>query len=735
MFRKLFRGWLILLALGPTCALALEIGEIQVNSSLNQLFDARIPLPGLKPEDLEKISIKLAPPPMFKEFNLERTALLSKLVFSIEYNPEGDVYVKIVSIQPVREPSIGLLLEFGWPRGKTYREFTVFLDPVKRLAKQPGDRTKTILDEAPAVAAAAPPAAVSEGPKSAQATSPVPTPPAVVDAGSAPAPKTAVEPVASALPSASVPPTSASTVAPVAAVPTPTPAPTPPPTPAVAAVSKPGAAPPMQSAPTPIATPAPDPTPKAEPTPVAAASVPPAMSTPAVPIPEPTAQVVTETAEEAQAALAAPAPSVETAGATSSAPAQVKQYKAGDGYGPVEPGERLWNIALKLSPDPGITPEQMIKALHKANPKAFSKAGVDGLIAGSTLRVPTLREIADFGGSAAARRLADGKLPAPPASEAPPTKSEDRIELLQVEVDGLKTYPLPPPPSLEPMPVEGMALAAGSTLGPSAAEPYYATLLMPGPTVSEKTSQLPADATVEPAKKEKTSSSVGTIETSKRPKVPSSASAETVQSVIASPLLEPVSATPLMFSATSAVLASAMKIPAFALPIQIAPEAIIAEDQNLSEARTDRKPITFSLVASEPRRALAFKTVRPVDSASIILSAHTAAKTTQPIDQIYKNAQSYGPVTANERLWEIAARVRPDPSISKDAMMRALFLANPKAFAKSGMDQMKVGAVLRIPGLAEIVKHTGSKEAKQLLEQRKNLEIQSPVSSTPTIAN
>ncbi|HUM95514.1 MAG TPA: FimV/HubP family polar landmark protein, partial [Candidatus Competibacter sp.] len=454
-----------------------------------------------------------------------------------------------------------------------------------------------------------------------------------------------------------------------------------------------------------------------------------------VPIPEPTAQVVTETAEEAQAALAAPAPSVETAGATSSAPAQVKQYKAGDRYGPVEPGERLWNIALKLNPDPGITPEQMMKALHKANPKAFSKAGVGGLIAGSTLRVPTLREIADFGGSAAARRLADGKPPAPPASEAPPTKSEDRIELLQVEVDGLKTYPLPPPPSLEPMPVEGMALAAGSTLGPSAAEPYYATLLMPGPTVSEKTSQLPADATVEPAKKEKTSSSVGTIETSKRPKVPSSASAETVQSVIASPLLEPVSATPLMFSATSAVLASAMKIPAFALPIQIAPEAIIAEDQNLSEARTDRKPITFSLVASEPRRALAFKTVRPVDSASIILSANTDAKATQNIDKNDKIGKIYGPVTANERLWEIAARVRPDPSISKDAMMRALFLENPKAFAKSGMDQMKVGAVLRIPGLAEIVKHTGSKEAKQLLEQRKNLEIQSPVSSTPTIAN
>jgi Tfp pilus assembly protein FimV len=60
MIRKSFYCWLTTLLLGPACALALEVGEIQVNSALNQLFDARIPLPTLTPEELGKITAKLA---------------------------------------------------------------------------------------------------------------------------------------------------------------------------------------------------------------------------------------------------------------------------------------------------------------------------------------------------------------------------------------------------------------------------------------------------------------------------------------------------------------------------------------------------------------------------------------------------------------------------------------------------------------------------------------------------
>ena len=69
--------------------------------------------------------------------------------------------------------------------------------------------------------------------------------------------------------------------------------------------------------------------------------------------------------------------------------------------------------------------------------------------------------------------------------------------------------------------------------------------------------------------------------------------------------------------------------------------------------------------------------------------------------------------------------------VYKDVMMKALLLANPQAFYKSRMDQMKEGAILRIPSLSEIVKHTGSKEAKQLLEQHSSRETTSSKLSTP----
>ena len=99
---KPFRFWWIALLLGSTSVSALEIGEMQVQSSLNQLFDARIPLPKLTPEELSKVSVKLAPAAIFKDFQLERTPALMNLAFSVEYNAEGQVYVKVVSSKPIQ---------------------------------------------------------------------------------------------------------------------------------------------------------------------------------------------------------------------------------------------------------------------------------------------------------------------------------------------------------------------------------------------------------------------------------------------------------------------------------------------------------------------------------------------------------------------------------------------------------------------------------------------------------
>ena len=58
---------------------------------------------------------------------------------------------------------------------------------------------------------------------------------------------------------------------------------------------------------------------------------------------------------------------------------------ASECYGPVGGNETLWPIALRLRPDPSISPQRTMLALLEANPEAFSHDNVNALHAGSTL--------------------------------------------------------------------------------------------------------------------------------------------------------------------------------------------------------------------------------------------------------------------------------------------------------------------------------------------------------------
>lgn len=65
-------------------------------------------------------------------------------------------------------------------------------------------------------------------------------------------------------------------------------------------------------------------------------------------------------------------------------------------------------------------------------------------------------------------------------------------------------------------------------------------------------------------------------------------------------------------------------------------------------------------------------------------------------------AGEYGPVKANETLWEIAQRVRPNDSVSLNQTMLALLRANPGAFIDGDMNKLKRGSVLRVPSADDI---------------------------------
>ena len=63
----------------------------------------------------------------------------------------------------------------------------------------------------------------------------------------------------------------------------------------------------------------------------------------------------------------------------------VPPVAASECHGPIGKNETLWPIALRLRPDPSISPQRMMLALLEANPEAFSHHNVNTLETGFTL--------------------------------------------------------------------------------------------------------------------------------------------------------------------------------------------------------------------------------------------------------------------------------------------------------------------------------------------------------------
>ncbi len=107
---------------------------------------------------------------------------------------------------------------------------------------------------------------------------------------------------------------------------------------------------------------------------------------------------------------AAPAPARTTPAApVRRAPRAVPPAPTGVGeYGPVSSNDTLWGIAKKLRPR-GVTMEQMMVALLRANPDAFINGDMNRLRRGQVLRVPTSDEIGTISRAEAIRAYRDAQ--------------------------------------------------------------------------------------------------------------------------------------------------------------------------------------------------------------------------------------------------------------------------------------------------------------------------------------
>jgi pilus assembly protein FimV len=119
----------LVVALCSTWACGLGLGEITLNSTLNQPLDAEIKLLQVRNLAESDMLVELASVEDFNRFGVDRVFFLRSLVFDIQLDHPKGPLVKVTTQEPVREPYLIFLLKAESPGGgRLLREYTLLLD-------------------------------------------------------------------------------------------------------------------------------------------------------------------------------------------------------------------------------------------------------------------------------------------------------------------------------------------------------------------------------------------------------------------------------------------------------------------------------------------------------------------------------------------------------------------------------------------------------------------------------
>ena len=127
--RKLVLAIAAATALSSGMAHALGVGELTLQSSLNQPLVAEIELLDVRDLSAAEMRPSLASPEEFNKAGVDRQYFLTDLKFTPIVKPNGKSVIRVTSTKPVREPYLNFLVEVLWPNGRLLREYTLLLDP------------------------------------------------------------------------------------------------------------------------------------------------------------------------------------------------------------------------------------------------------------------------------------------------------------------------------------------------------------------------------------------------------------------------------------------------------------------------------------------------------------------------------------------------------------------------------------------------------------------------------
>ena len=130
MPRRFIRHLLVLVVMLSSEVWALGLGEVRLESALNEPLRAEIELLGASPEELADLRVDMASGETFGRYGLDRPVYLQDITFEIVRSGQADGnFIRVRSSSPMTEPFLPFLVEATWARGRLLREYTVLLDP------------------------------------------------------------------------------------------------------------------------------------------------------------------------------------------------------------------------------------------------------------------------------------------------------------------------------------------------------------------------------------------------------------------------------------------------------------------------------------------------------------------------------------------------------------------------------------------------------------------------------
>lgn len=132
--------WALWISLVPASAFSLGMGDMNIMSSLDQPFQAEVPLLQVNRVSLENIKVNVATPDDYVRIGLERNDILTSFHFEVKKDKQGRAVIVIRSNERVTEPFFEILVEVTWPEGQFLRQYDVLLDPPDYGAKRPAIR-------------------------------------------------------------------------------------------------------------------------------------------------------------------------------------------------------------------------------------------------------------------------------------------------------------------------------------------------------------------------------------------------------------------------------------------------------------------------------------------------------------------------------------------------------------------------------------------------------------------